>query len=287
LQDEGLDKAELEELPVDEAPQLDESAALSRLEGTRGEDAFCPICSKVLTSPRVARCPHCGADIEAAREAIKLSEDIIHGIERALRQGDLEVAEEGLMQLDRVSHAKSWKATFLRARLCFLEKDFVKAIAMANGILEEVDVDKSLQEEIRAVLPEWQKELCRKLESQEHYNFALSRVRDGYIEEAREHLSKAIKLAPHLPANFQLLGKVCIKLRDYENGRYYLERALLLDEENRGTIELLTRLHDEEKQELRRRHRRSFWLTAAVITSAAILIGILLAVFFLIPPAPM
>jgi hypothetical protein len=67
LEDEGLDKADLEEVPTDTSPQLDESLVLSRLEGRKSEEAFCPLCSKVLIPPDAQRCVSCGADIAAAR----------------------------------------------------------------------------------------------------------------------------------------------------------------------------------------------------------------------------
>lgn len=283
MEDEGLDKANLEEVPTDTTPQLDESVVLSRLEGHRSEEVFCPLCSRVLNPPDAQKCSNCGADIAGAREAIKLGEEVLLGIERALRHGDLLAVEEGLMQLDRISHGQRPKATFLRAKLCFLEKDYAKSIAMANSIIEEVEVDEDLQKEVEAELPLWQEELRKKIESQEHYNFALSRIRDGYLEEAHDHLLKAIKLAPHLPENFRLLGKVFMRLREFDEGRYYIERALLLDEEDDTARELLTELERSEKLELLHKQKRRFILALAIVFSAAALVTIITVLSIYLP----
>ena len=264
LDEEELEKADFEEIPVETAPPLDESLVLSRLEGTSSEDSFCPLCSRVLTDPDGTRCPHCGADIEKAREAVRLSREIIAGIERAFRQGDFEEAEEGLKQLDQVNLGKVPRGTYLRAKMHFFEKDYARAISMVNSVLETIEDDDDLRNEISEVLPKWQDALRLKLESQEHYNFALSRVRSGYFEEAHEHLLKAIDLASHLPENFRLLGKVCLKLRDYENGRYYLERAMIIDEDDQSALELLIGL-------------------GANGTVSAVLIGIVFAIFLVLP----
>ena len=283
MTEEGLDKANLEEVPTDSTPQLDESVVLSRLEGRKTEEAFCPLCSRVLPDPDAKKCSRCGAEIAGAREAMLLGEQILAGIDRALRQGDLLAAEEGLMQLDRITHGHKEKATFLRAKLCFHEKDYAKALAIANSITEEVEVDSELEEEIKAELPAWQEELKKKIESQEHYNFALSRIRDGYLEESRDHLLKAIKLAPHLPENFRLLGKVYMRLREYDEGRYYIERALLLDEEDDVAMELLARLDRSEKMEILRKQRRRIILVLTVVFSAAALTAIATLINIFLP----
>jgi len=285
LEEEQLDKAAYEEIPTETAPVLDESVVLARLEGRSSEESFCPLCSKVLTDPDATRCPHCGADIENARQVIRLSGEIIAGIERALRQGDFEKAEEALKQLDQVSVGQVPQGTFLRAKLHFLEKDYTKAIAMANSLLENIEDDDELRDEITKELPAWREALRRKLESQEHYNFALSRIHDGYFEEAYEHLLKALELAPHLPENFRLLGKVCLRLRRYDDGRYYLGRAILIDEDDQAALDLLSKLDYTEKLEIMKAAKRSrFFLALSVVFfSSAVLIGLLIAIFFVFP----
>jgi tetratricopeptide (TPR) repeat protein len=283
LEEEELEKANYEDIPIETTPVLDESVLLSRLEGRLSEESFCPLCSKVLTDPDTNRCPHCGADIKSAREAIRLSKEIIAGIERAFRQGDFEGAEEGLEQLDQINLGQVPRGTYLRAKMYFHDKDYAKAIAIANSLLETIEDDDSLRVDILEELPIWQNELRKKLESQEHYNFALSRIRDGYFEEAYDHLLKAIELAPHLPENFKLLGKVCLKLRDYENGRYYLERAILIDSDDQPALELLAKLDQAERLETIKVAKRRFFLSLSLFFSSAVLIGLIIAIFFVFP----
>lgn len=283
MEEEELEKADYEEIPVESAPPLDESILLSRLEGRSTEDSFCPLCSKVLIDPDARRCPHCGADIDKAREAMHLSKEIIAGIERAFRQGDFKGAETGLIQLDQINLGELPTGTYLRAKLHFHNKDFAQAIAMANGVLESLDDDDELRGEILSEVPAWQAELKRKLESQEHYNFALSRIRTGYFEEAYEHLRKAIKLAPYISENFRLLGKVCLKLRDYENGRYYLERAILLNAADQSALDLLAKIERAERIEMIKLAKRRFYLSLALFFSSAVLISLIFAIFFVFP----
>ena len=283
MEEEQLDKAAYEDIPVETAPVLDESLILARLEGRPAEESFCPLCSKVLTDPDAKRCPHCGADIENARQVMHLSDEIIAGVERMLRHGDFEKAEEGLKQLEQVNLGQVPRGTFLRAKLHFFEKDYAKAIAMANSLLENIEDDDELRDEISNELPAWREALCRKLESQEHYNFALSRIHDGYFEEAYEHLLKAVELAPHLPENFILLGKVCLRLRKYDDGRYYLERAILIEEDDQAALELLSKLDYTERLEMMKAARRRFFLALSVVFSSAVLIGLIIAIFFVFP----
>ncbi len=283
LEEEELEKVDYGQIPIETPLKLDENIHLARLAGRSTDDSFCPLCSKVLTDPEARRCPHCGADIEQARKAVKLSRDIIAGIERAFRQGDFEAAEEGLKNLDQINLGELPRGTFLRAKLLFYRKNLAQAIAMANGVLEKLDEDDELRDEIKSALPDWQAELRRKLESQEHYNFALSRIRGGYFEEAYDHLLKAIKLAPYLPENFRLLGKVCLKLRDYENGRYYLERAILLDAYDQPALDLLARLERAEKLEMLKVAKRRFYLGLALFFSSVVFISLIFAIFFVFP----
>jgi hypothetical protein len=85
------------------ATNTDESLVLSRLEweGVRMMHSA-RYARRPLASPDAIRCQHCGADIEKMREAVRLSKDIIAGIERAFRSA-LELAEDGLNQLEQVN----------------------------------------------------------------------------------------------------------------------------------------------------------------------------------------
>lgn len=67
----------------------------------------------------------------------------------------------------------------------------------------------------------------------DHYNFAVSQINAGSLEDARTHLVKAVKMDPQADHVLYALATVAALSQETEDAIEYLERAIALRAENR------------------------------------------------------
>ena len=76
----------------------------------------------------------------------------------------------------------------------------------------------------------------------ENFRRGLELFQQGHFEEARKAGLKALEFVPHHAPTHALLAKISIALREYDEARYHLQRALATDPLNASASRLLAKM---------------------------------------------
>jgi len=200
---------------------------------TAPAETTCPVCDRILPLPAPDICPHCQAPILTVNALLRTAELSLDEALRDLRTGDPDSAQQRLDFVRVTSRQHRLKVEAVQAMLDRLKGDPVSALTRLRAVREKLEPeDRRLAELVDAAEEECLRDQQALASSCEHYNFALFQARRGHLEEARDSLKKALDEVPHHPQSHALLGKVLLALREEDEARYHLRRALASDPTN-------------------------------------------------------
>lgn len=207
----------------------------------------CPVCERLIPSHTHESCPHCDAPIDTILAIFRTADLSLKEAMRDVRSGDIESARRRLGFVRLTSRGHRLRVELIQAILDRLEWKTESALAILNTIkdaLEEGDDElKFLVDSVerQCLIDQGALAACC-----EHYNFALFHARRGHYEEARRSLRKALTEVSHHPESHALLGKVQLALREYDDARYHLKRALAIDPTNPTATRLLAQMGQQD-----------------------------------------
>jgi tetratricopeptide (TPR) repeat protein len=200
---------------------------------TAPAETACPVCDRILPLPAPDICPHCQAPIRTVNALLRTAELSLDEALRDLRTGDLDSAQQRLDFVRVTSRQHRLNVEVVQAVLDRLKGDPVSALARLRAVREKLEPeDRKLAELVDVAEQECLRDQLALASSCEHYNFALFQARRGHLEDARDYLEKALDEVPHHPQSHALLGKVLLALREEDEARYHLRRALASDPTN-------------------------------------------------------
>ncbi|HDS30453.1 MAG TPA: tetratricopeptide repeat protein [Firmicutes bacterium] len=246
-QPESDEKAEIpsvQDAPAAEttAPEIDIKDEMKESD-ERVIEFVCPICDRMIPHPPPEFCPHCSAHLQIVKSIFEIADRSIAEAARDISIGEIVKAEQRLQFVETVSKRHRTKVALVRAQILRLKGYPDKALENLNAVKDSLDPDDRVTVEMHSELTA----RCIKDQSDlasccEHYNFALFQAKRGHFEEARESLAKALEIVPHHTESHALMGKVLMAMRDENDARYHLNRALATDPTNVSAMRTLSKM---------------------------------------------
>jgi len=214
-------------------------------EGERkGETLSCPICGRALDSPLQDICAHCNAPVQPILRLLRLADLSVTEALRDITIGELDSALRRIKLVRVISKAHRLKAEVLEAIVKRLKGDPQGALARLAAV--KAEMSENTDEELNLLIEETEKLALEEQKALalccEQYNFALFQAKRGHYEEATLALTKALASVPHHAPSHALMAKVKLALRDVEEAKYHLRRALALDPTNKEASKLIAYL---------------------------------------------
>ncbi len=229
--DDGMQPPEVEQ----EHPAKEPSEAPGELP--------CPVCDRLIPPPAPEFCPHCNAPIDIILDLMRVADQSIAEAMRDIRIGDLDSVEQRLELVRATSKKHRLKVEAVLAVVDRLRGDPASALARIRAVEEKMDEFDELIVELiedvekQAMIDQGALALCC-----EHYNFGLFQAKRGHLEEARATLKKSLEAVPWHPDSHALMGKVLVALREEDEAKYHLRRALAADPTNVSASRMMTKL---------------------------------------------
>jgi tetratricopeptide (TPR) repeat protein len=217
------DKAQ-DEIPGSQDPPV-------RTELTESEET-CPVCDRVLPESDSEICPHCSAPIQSIKNLMEVAGKTLVDAERDISTGDIANVGKKLDLVATVSKKHRINVELVRARLDNLLGDSESALKRLNAVADLDNLDRDTVTRIRKAYDFTYVSQERLASCCEDYNFALYEAKRGHLESALESLKKGLGEVPYHAQTHALLGKVYLALRDENNARYHLIRAIEIDPRN-------------------------------------------------------
>ena len=234
---------------IPQSPEPDDSRTSDGQEPAQVESKLapvsmaCPVCERMIVIPVPEYCPHCDAPIDTILALFRTADLSLDEARRDIRSGDIESAKKRLGFVRLTSREHRIKVELIQAILDRLEWNTDSAIARLNSIKDTLSESDS---ELRFIVDSLERQCLIDQGAMaaccEHYNFALFQARRGHFEEARRSLRRALTEVSHHAESHALLGKVQLALREYDDARYHLRRALAIDPANPTATRFLAQM---------------------------------------------
>jgi tetratricopeptide (TPR) repeat protein len=240
----------------------------------------CPVCHRFVPSPAPELCPHCQAPIETILAILRIADLSLEEAMRDLRIGDIDAVERRLSTVRVSSKAHRLRVEAVQAMLDRLKGNPSASLARVRAVREAI---AEPDEELLALVMEIEKSALEDQQALaqccEHYNFALFQARRGHYEEARQAACRALGYVPHHAPTHALLGKIQIALREDDDARYHLERALAVDPSSRSASRALARMSGFRMpnaivEMFRTRKVSAGWIGSVLIVLALIILAL-------------
>jgi len=210
----------------------------------------CPVCERFVPSPSPETCPHCQAPIQTILALLDTADLSLDEAMRDLRTGDLRSASKRLGLVKTTSKAHRFHVEIIQAVIDRLSGNPEGALARLKAVDEEIVVEES-EKDLLTLLENVRRNCMHDQDALaaccEHYNYALFEARRGHFEESRRSLLKALNEVEWHADSHALLGKIYLALRDVDEAKYHLKRALASDPSNPTATRLLNDLTRSEK----------------------------------------
>jgi tetratricopeptide (TPR) repeat protein len=232
----------------------------------QADEILCPVCRRALTIPIPELCPHCMAPIQPIMAVLRVADLSVEEAMRDLRSGELETVAQRLALVKLSSKAHRLRAEIIQAKLDRLMGDPGKALARIRAIRDELGENPDADLELAPTITEVESQALddqRALASCcEHYNFALFQAKRGHLEEARSAANQALGYVPHHAPSHLLLAKTHFALRESDDAKYHLERALQLNPSDVSGSRFMARMNRLAMQSPIEWLRTRKWLTS-------------------------
>ncbi|HYE76763.1 MAG TPA: hypothetical protein VEI97_02145 [bacterium] len=249
----------LELMPPSLAPDRDGFEAILAEFGI-GTLPECPFCSGELPHPIPDTCPHCESPLEAHRALKQFAAQLLREAGQELAVGELDNARVRVDLAREVDRTAGLPGLYLEAQAAEFAKEYAHAVLLYAEFGRLLDPATPIYHEVNGRLRALEETLRAEEGAKGFYNLALLRAKQGYLEEAVALAQRAVALAPHLAKPYLLLHKLKLKLRDYPQAQYYLERYYAYEPSDPQVVALARHLvQDQADERLRRLVLQFYW----------------------------